>query len=186
MFIRNLTLALVVFAGSMTPGLRTQAQPYGGDAIECTSRSYAYQRCEVPWADARIVRQLSDTQCVRGRNWGFERRGGFIWVDRGCSARFLPAGDYGAGPGYGGGPGPGGGGWRPGPDWNQRFMVTCESQGHDNNFCQVDVGGAGRVYLERQLSSAPCIEGRSWGWNRAGVWVGQGCRATFSVDRRWR
>ena len=181
MFIRNLTLALVVFAAGMTPGLRAQAQPYGGDAIECSSRNYSYQRCEVPWRDARIIRQLSDAQCVRGQNWGFERRGGFIWVDRGCSARFVAIG------GGGGGPGPGyGGGWQPGPGWDNRFSFSCESNDSRYNFCAVDLGGGGRAVLERQTSNSPCIEGRTWGWNRAGVWIQGGCRGVFTIERRWR
>ena len=171
MVIRILAFVSTLIAGLVATSV--QAQPYGGygnnqygqggQAVDCSSRGYNYQRCEVPWRDARIARQLSDTQCVRGRTWGFDPRGGFIWVDRGCSARFVEGGG-----GYGGG-----GGWQPGPGW-------------DNRFCQVDVGGGGRVYLERQLSSAPCVEGQSWGWNRGGVWVGQGCRAQFTVDRRWR
>jgi len=185
-------MRILVFVSTLIGGLiasSVQAQPYGGygqqygEAVDCRSSGYNYQRCEVPWRDARIVRQLSDTQCIRGRTWGFDPRGGFIWVDRGCAARFVEGGGYGGGPGYGGG---GPGYWQPGPEWNQRFSVTCESQGGDNRFCQVDVGGGGRVYLERQLSNTPCYEGQNWGWNRAGVWVSQGCRATFVIDRRWR
>lgn len=191
MVIRVLAFVSTLVAGFVA-ATAVQAQPYGGygnqygqggEAVDCSSRGYNYQRCEVPWRDARIVRQLSDTQCVRGRTWGFDPRGGFIWVDRGCSARFVEGG--GGGHGYGGGGGYGQQ-WQPGPDWDNRFSVTCESQGGNNRFCQVDVGGGGRVYLERQLSSSPCIEGESWGWNRGGVWVGQGCRAQFTIDRRWR
>lgn len=184
MSIRLMAYVSLLIAG-VAAGSVAQAQPYGGygnqygEAIECRSSGYNYQRCEIPgWRDARIVRQLSDSQCVRGRTWGFDPRGGFVWVDRGCAARFVAAGG-----GYGGGPGPG---WQPGPEWNHRFLVTCESEGGGNRFCQVDVGGGGRVYLERQLSSTPCYEGQNWGWNRGGVWVSQGCRATFAIDRRWR
>jgi hypothetical protein len=35
----------------------------------------------------RIARQLSDTQCRRGQNWGHDRRG--VWVDDGCAAEFY-------------------------------------------------------------------------------------------------
>lgn len=183
MFIRILVAVLVIAAG-LLPTASVRAQYYGDDrgygpgSIECRSSGYNYSRCPVPWRDARIVRQLSDTQCIRGRNWGFERRGGFVWVDRGCAAQFVDA----AG-GYG--PGPGGPPWQPGPDWNQRFSIRCESNGGQNQFCQVDVGGRGRVYLERQESSTPCREGQNWGWNRGGVWVAQGCRGVFTIDRRW-
>jgi hypothetical protein len=40
--------------------------------------------------DVRVARQLSETPCRRGENWGFDRRG--IWVDKGCAAEFLVAG----------------------------------------------------------------------------------------------
>jgi hypothetical protein len=52
--------------------------------------------------------------------------------------------------------------------------------------CQVDTGRGSRVYVSRQISKTSCIEGRTWGWNRAGVWVDGGCEAIFTIDRRWR
>ena len=166
----------------LVPVSGVRAQGYG-DAVDCSSRNYAYTRCDVPWRDARIVRQLSNTQCRRGQNWGIDRRG--LWVDSGCAGRFVAAGrdrDYGdSGRGDRGGRS-----WQPEPSWDQRFSVGCESQGGQDRFCQVDVGGGGHVYLERQLSSTACVEGENWGWNRAGVWVTQGCRGVFTIDRRWR
>ncbi len=171
-------VALIVC--SLAPTSAPQAQPYGGgDAVECVSRNFAYTRCDVPWRDARLVRQLSDTSCIRGRNWGIDRRG--LWVDRGCGGRFVAAGR-----GPDDGPGYGGGGWRPEPGWDSRFSVRCGSDNYRYRFCSVDMGGAGRAYVGRQISGSPCIEGRTWGWNRAGIWVDQGCEAEFTIDRRWR
>jgi hypothetical protein len=178
MFIRILVLVLVLGAG-MLPTATVQAQPYGGrDAVECVSRGYNYQRCDVPWRDAQLVRQLSDSQCIRGRTWGIDPRG-FIWVDKGCGGRFVAAG------GYAPGPGPGGP-WQPGPGWDNRFVVNCGSPQYGYGFCAVDVGGGGRVSIRRRTSDSQCIEGRSWGWNRGGIWVDKGCSADFEVDRRWR
>ena len=136
----------------------------------CESQNGRLARCNVPWRDARIVQQLSSSACVRGQTWGFDRGG--IWVNQGCRARFAPAAR-------------GGGGWYPPPDWNQRFVVGCGSSQHHYGFCQVDVGRNGRVYIQRQTSHAACIEGQTWGWNRAGIWVDRGCGAQFMVDRRW-
>jgi hypothetical protein len=147
-----------------------------GDAVDCRSQNYSFRRCPVPWRDARMVRQLSDTQCVRGMNWGMDRNG--IWVDRGCAGRFV-AGGHSSRPGYGGG-------WYPPSGWDQRFQIRCDSNDYQYNFCAVDLGGGGRAYVERQISGSPCIEGQTWGWNRAGVWVVQGCAAVFTIDRRWR
>lgn len=146
-------------------------------AVDCKSSGYNFQQCPVPWRDARLVRQLSDTPCRRGENWGFDRRG--LWVDRGCGGRFVDANSS-AGPGYGGG------GWRPGPGWDHRFQVGCESSGYQYQFCAVDLGQGGRARLQRQTSNSACVEGRTWGWNRAGIWVNQGCGGVFAIDRRWR
>lgn len=173
----RLLAAISLFVLFLVPVSAVRAQGYG-DAVDCESRNYAYTRCEVPWHDARLVRQLSDTQCVRGRNWGIDRRG--LWVDRGCGGRFVAAGherrdreEY-------------GGGWHPEPSWDQRFAISCASSNYEYNFCGVDLGGGGRAYLERQTSGSPCVEGRTWGFNRAGVWVVQGCAGVFIIDRRWR
>lgn len=157
---------------------------YGGrpDVVDCKSSGYNYQQCPVPWRDARIVQQFSGTQCRRGQNWDFDRRRGFIWVDRGCSARFVDASGGGY---YPPGHGPSAPPWQPGPGWNQNFAVRCESVNNGDRFCSVDVGGRGQVYLQRQESNSPCYEGQTWGWNRAGVWVTQGCRGVFTIDRRW-
>jgi hypothetical protein len=168
----------------MLPTAAVRAQ----DAVDCESRDYHHTRCDVDWRDARLVRQLSDTQCVRGQNWGIDRRG--LWVDRGCAGRFVEArrggrdrdrdrdrdeGDYG-----------GGRGWHPGPDWDRRFAISCASEGYRYTFCSVDLGGGGRASLAQQDSNSPCVEGRTWGYNRAGIWVDQGCSATFTIERRWR
>jgi hypothetical protein len=142
------------------------------DAVDCKSIGYNLQQCAVPWRDARIVRQLSDTPCRRGENWGFDRHG--LWVDKGCAARFVDAS---------GGPD---GGWAPPSGWNHRFHVECSSRGYQYQFCAVDLGRGGRAYLRRQTSNSACIEGRTWGWNRAGIWVDQGCGGVFTIDRRWR
>jgi len=182
-------MGLTLVAGVLWGG-GAHAQYYGNDdrgyggVIECKSSGYSYAQCPVPWRDARVARQLSDTQCRRGQNWGFDRRG-FVWVDRGCAAQFVDASGGGGGGYYPGNGGPTPPPWRPDPGWNQRFSVRCESTDGQNRFCQVDVGNGGRVYLERQDSRSPCIDGQTWGWNRAGVWVTQGCRGVFTIDRRW-
>lgn len=186
-------LALLVFGVAAVTVAQAQDPRYGGDpgyrndpgygggyqnAIDCKSSGYNVQRCPVPWRDARLVRQYSNTQCIRGQNWGLDARRGFIWVDRGCGGQFVDArggGGHYAPPGA----------WQPGPGWDHNFTVRCESIGGQSHFCSVDVGGRGRVYLQRQESSSPCDEGQTWGWNRAGVWVAGGCRAIFTIDRRW-
>jgi len=57
--------------------------------------------------------------------------------------------------------------------------VTCESGG-GTQFCPADTRGG--VRLTRQISKAGCYEGKSWGYDRNGIWVTRGCRAVFSID----
>ena len=76
--------------------------------------------------------------------------------------------------------------WRPGPDWNQAINLRCASQGYHYNMCQIDTGRGSAVRVARQISHTRCVQGRTWGYNRAGIWVDGGCDAIFRVDRRWR
>ena len=39
----------------------------------------------------------------------------------------------------------------------------------------------GGVRLHKQLSREACVQGVSWGFDRDGIWVDQGCRAEFVV-----
>ncbi|MBP3973366.1 DUF3011 domain-containing protein [Pseudoxanthomonas spadix] len=54
---------------------------------------------------------------------------------------------------------------------------SCESKGAELKYCDVDASAG--VRLTRQLSSMPCIKGRTWGYGRFGVWVDHGCRGEF-------
>ena len=62
----------------------------GGPEVVCESRDFRYQTCNWRrgWGFPQLVEQISRERCVRDRNWGYDRRGHFIWVDRGCAARF--------------------------------------------------------------------------------------------------
>ena len=151
-----------------------------GGTIECRSDQRRRATCATPWRDAVMVRQISKTACVQGRNWGVHR--GTIWVDDGCSGVFAStAGRRGAGP-RPPVPAP----WAPGPGWEKNISVRCDRAKYSYNMCQVDTGRGSRVYLQRQLSDTRCREGDNWGWNRAGIWVDKGCSGVFVVERRWR
>lgn len=60
-------------------------------------------------------------------------------------------------------------------------IVTCSSNGHDQNYCRVDTRDG--VVLVHQLSKAGCWQGDTWGYDRGGIWVSNGCRAEFKVGR---
>ncbi len=124
----------------------------------------------------RLIYQHSNSPCLAGRTWGWDRRG--VWVTRGCRAEFALGGsDYGRGdyggqgydePGYGGYAGGYGG------------VIRCESLDGRYTICRLGYGSRG-VSFQRQLSRSYCQEGYSWGYRRDGVWVDHGCRAEFRV-----
>lgn len=85
---------------------------------------------------------------------------------------------YGGGYGYGGhGGGYGSPGYGQDPGYGQGGTLRCESRDNRRHYCPADTRGG--VRIGRQLSSAQCIQGSSWGYDRRGVWVSQGCRAEF-------
>lgn len=150
--------------------VRAEGQPgYGpGPRITCSSDDGKRHWCNIgPSRDARLVRQISGSPCVRGSTWGVDRGG--LWVDRGCRAEFV-AGGGGAPPPPGPGYGPGGGGGR---------MVTCSSDDGRRNWCSI--GPSRDVRLVNQRSGSACVRGSTWGVDGRGLWVDRGCRADFSV-----
>lgn len=148
-----------------------------GDYLVCESRDFRYQFCNAQTrGGVRLVNQISRSECIEGRTWGYDRRG--VWVDQGC------AGEFETGRGGGGG---GGGGWdgdRPGGGWGGGLpsaeLVVCESKDDRRRFCAVDLRHR-RVSVAQNLSRVPCSEGRNWGWDDRGIWVDDGCRAEFRI-----
>jgi hypothetical protein len=57
--------------------------------------------------------------------------------------------------------------------------VRCSSNDGRTRHCNVDTRGGVRIV--RQESRSPCIQGRSWGYDRRGIWVANGCRARFQL-----
>ncbi len=164
--------AMLLGAGAGFPATQALAAPqydarYEGrdSVVRCESSGGRTQRCPAV-GDVRLARQLSDAPCIEGRTWGSDR--GSVWVTGGCRADFVASG-------YGDG-----GGW-PGPGTGNGQTFRCESQ--DGRYRRCDGNGRGRIDLVRQLSSSPCIEGRTWGRERGSVWVDRGCRAEFASRR---
>jgi hypothetical protein len=58
-------------------------------------------------------------------------------------------------------------------------VVRCESRDYRDNYCPVNTRGG--VRLLRQVSRSPCWEGETWGYDRRGIWVTQGCAADFEI-----
>ena len=63
--------------------------------------------------------------------------------------------------------------------WRRDQVVRCESNGKKQSYCRIDTRRG--VELYRQLSKSRCRYGSSWGYDRKGIWVDEGCRAEFLV-----
>lgn len=139
----------------------------GGGAIrvQCESRNYQYQFCDLDQRvlSVELVRQNSQAACVFGRTWGW--RGDGIWVNEGCQADFVAQTSY-----------------RPLPPGPRPGLVYCESQEYRYNFCAT--GPIRDAQLVEQRSRAPCVRGQSWGVQRDGIWVDNGCEGAFDIRRR--
>lgn len=138
-------------------GCRAEFAPqFAGKEVRCESDDGRRKTCGRDlYGNADLIRQLSDTPCREGSSWGL--RGGQIWVDNGCRGVFR-VGESGG-----------------------RYSVTCGSEGGRRQTCAWDAG-RGRPALLERLSKSPCVEGRSWGYDRnAGLWVDEGCRARFGL-----
>jgi DUF3011 family protein len=144
-----------------------QAGNGGGGSLRCESDNGATRHCDADVrGGVRLARQLSRTDCVEGRNWGYDSRG--IWVSGGCRGEFTLGAAYGSsaygGNAYGGVVSGG-------------QTLRCESVDGREQHCAIGVNGG--VELQRQLSRTPCVQGRNWRWDRGGIWVKDGCRGEF-------
>jgi len=142
---------------------------YAEQRVTCESQDQRSARCSMDTrGGVTLVRQMSQSPCTEGRSWGFDRRS--VWVTQGCRAEFAS--------GRGGGQGWDGGGWN--DQGGRAQIIRCESNDNRTQWC--GVGNVRDVRLHRQLSRSQCTEGRSWGWDRRGLWVSQGCRAEFAIQ----
>lgn len=139
-----------------------------GQVIRCESQDYRTIRCG---ADTRggvqLQRQLGNAACVQGRSWGWDRNA--IWVSNGCRAEFLVnSGNNGNNGNNGWGGNDGGGGQ----------TIDCNSRDYQPQRCNVYIRNDVRI---DRVHGGECIQGRTWGWDRNGIWVNNGCRARFRI-----
>ncbi|MFC5577245.1 DUF3011 domain-containing protein [Lysobacter niabensis] len=126
-----------------------------GNVIVCESVDKDSRRCATPWrGPSRLVRQLSGTTCIEGRNWGSENGEVIVWS--GCRGEFA------RGQGQGGG---------------QTGTVRCESANNRVANCRTPWRGASTIV--RQLSDTTCREGQNWDSGDGQLIVWSGCRAEF-------
>lgn len=169
-FVGILWACAIIAVMAVTPFARAQqatdAIPdyTGGSRFSCESIDGQRHSCRV---DTRggvvLLRQLSQLRCTRGRTWDFDRQG--VWVDAGCRGEFQAGRGDGARAGM--------------PATGGAQTVKCESHKDRQRRCAVAVRH--NAVLQQQLHGNACIEGHTWGWDHAGIWVDHGCRAIFAV-----
>lgn len=144
-------------------GTTTVASSAFGRSVICESTNDNKTNCPVDTTyGVQLVRQISQSSCDRGKDWGFTENG--LWVDNGCRAEFVLGGEE---------------RYRPMTSSAMSSRVTCESQNNALNRCSADTYWG--VTLARQISDRTCIRGRTWGYDANGIWVTGGCRAEFVV-----
>ncbi len=157
-------------SGYPSSGYGSGGYAEGGQRFRCESDDNRRRSCAVDTrGGVQLLRQLSSSPCVRGRTWNYDRTG--VWVTQGCRGEFATGA---AGGQYGGGYQ----GAYPGNGY-EGGQVRCESIDGRTRQCAANTGGG--VQLVRQLSSSPCVEGRTWGSDRNSIWVSQGCRGVFAT-----
>lgn len=143
-------------------GWQPETRPPPVATFHCQSRrQYQYGECRTPFnGRAQLQRQTSRSACIEGRTWG--TRHGMVWVNNGCAGDFIQV--------AGGG--------------NAGYSVTCASRKYGFSACAWRPQ-YGYPRLIEQISDSPCVEGRSWGYDRTrGLWVNRGCEARFGTSYR--
>jgi hypothetical protein len=61
-------------------------------------------------------------------------------------------------------------------------VLVCKSKPGERIHCNADTSKG--VMLARSTGEAPCLLGKSWGYDDTGVWVSDGCSGAFVVGRQ--
>jgi len=64
----------------------------------------------------------------------------------------------------------------------QTTTATCTSQAGERKSCPADTSKG--VALARSTGDAPCLLGKTWGYDDQGVWVSDGCSGVFVVGEK--
>lgn len=170
---RKLLYRVLVAILLLVPALSLAQWGAGGRrTVRCESQSDRYAYCRT-YTTGRVElrQQLSRAPCEEYATWGSDADGSGIWVRDGCRAVFVVRERYWGWGGNGG-------------DWDGHArLIHCTSTSYTYNHCPVP-GGRRTTRLVRQLSNASCVRGSSWGEDRYGIWVDDGCEGEFEVRRR--
>lgn len=160
-------------SGSVASAMPASTPARDAYRLYCASDDFDRQFCRAnTYGGVELIRVRSEAPCIYGRTWGVSN--GAIWVDRGCRAEFIV----------------GTRGWSDRDEYRQDYrggfrhgqILYCASDDFDVHGCPADTYLGVRIV--RQRSEAPCIYGRTWGYDQRGIWVDRGCRADFAVGSR--
>lgn len=152
----------------------------GEKIVSCSSDDGRRRECDADLRGytLRDVDQASRTDCVVGRNWGYDDRG--VWVTEGCRATFhFDSRDRDRDHAYN---------WRDRDDRDRDYnaadeqRVRCESKNGRRANCDADLHGY-RLVDVKEISHTDCDVGRNFGYDDRGVWVERGCRGEFVFVR---
>lgn len=156
----------VIGSGRRDPGMRSARLDR---LVTCESIDGKPARCSADTSGGvQVVRQISDSSCGFGREWGYDADG--IWVSGGCRAEFAVRSDRRAARVITSSP--------IAPQTAYVPNLVCSSENNTRSHCDTDTRTG--ITLVRQLSENPCIRDRTWGVDRNGVWVDSGCRGEFT------
>jgi len=65
-------------------------------------------------------------------------------------------------------------------------VVHCSSEDQRFRRCDVRLSHRDSVHIIQRESRAECRHNRDWGTDRGAIWVDNGCRATFHIERYYR
>src|SRR3954462_4233958 len=60
-------------------------------------------------------------------------------------------------------------------------VLICTSQPGGRNLCAADTSAC--VALVRSTGKAPCLLGETWGYDKSGIWVSDGCSGAFAAGQ---
>jgi len=132
-------------------------------SISCGSVDGQENRCAGDFPDdtVQLLIQYSHTPCIKGRTWDYS--GNLLWVAEGCAGRFGPLAKS----------------RRKTRVRNGQF--SCKSSARKHGYCEVEISRAGVILIDERSKKVDCEEGKNWGWEPQGVWVSDGCSATFEL-----
>lgn len=140
----------------------------GRRTIRCESEDDRYSYCRTyTRGQIELRKRLSKAPCVEYETWGADRDGSGVWVRNGCRAEFAVRERH----------------WdRDDDDREGRGRtISCKSTEWSYNHCPAR--NPRKARLVQRLSDASCVKGSSWGVDRYGIWVDNGCEAEFEIKR---